>query len=250
MSTHTNEMWRKRYIPKLNEMRAEQKHRAYGKAQEAKWAHLHNGTGPYDLGRGTLSIGGKEVGKCKSFRVSPSQSALLGQPIFGMVIDEVDDGKTIETCKRKWWNELKPEVGTAAFRDRLTAERLLTENGALKRDLDAKDARIHDLENKLADVTNDGNLSYWKRSAEARLDTVLRLRTTVVALRNEVQRLKGLATRTSTNLKADVHLANAILTDLLKLVPHPLGYLGKSWIPASRAGRIESMVKRLAELLK
>lgn len=43
------DLWRAKWIPKLKELRAEKKRRATLKANDEKWTHLHNGTGPYAI---------------------------------------------------------------------------------------------------------------------------------------------------------------------------------------------------------
>lgn len=275
--------WSAKWEPKLTELKAEKGRRERAAANEAKWAHLHNGTGPYAPTDAELPPGRYK------YQVSHSPiEKLHGLHIDGVIIDEASDcDKTIETCKRKFWHNMEPEIGVNKFRQACDYAKRLKDiiadvghdSKALKRALSAvhgpsheeveerKPQRIRYLESeierysadakkmatKLDELTirlereqpsDESTIRYWKTSAAARLETVLRLRQTVVVLRDEVRRLKEANQMLGRTKRVDQIRLHPQLTELVRQTNEFQRYS-----PGTRGRKLRDTVEALVRLL-
>jgi hypothetical protein len=252
-----NAEWTAKWVPKLNELRDERARREKQKQESARWRNqgselrgqqitgvvidevadrIGQGEASYEkngervdlpAGRYMLKVDGctRAVLDSTFQALGRSRRVLNGEAIMPFA-------KLEQTHRER---HLEQEL-----KGRIEAE------AKLAKSLDERDAKIHDLENQLAELNVDGNLAYWKRSAAARLETLLRLRQTVKVLRDEVQRLKA----APDNQRGDIALAKHAIRELIEVTeaPRTLSGIPMRWRPSSKAGRAEALAKRLALL--
>lgn len=195
----TYDNWRAKWAPKLEELRAEKARREKAAATEKKWSDLHNGTGPYAIDVETQLPPGRFT--C---RVDGVEQSFNGTCKFTLAEVRQAQGRS-----QRWGMPY-------------------ADNGCVDNTLETCKAKAEDA---------DGQLRYWKRCAESRLETVLRLRSTIKVLQHEIRGLKTQKTGVSGE-------AALLLSELRTLVA------GFATLPrGTRGHRHYRTVKRLAELL-